>query len=133
MTLILCSQVQERSLSHGGGARENTAPCKVSRDLGLEQACRSCCSLPNTANHKACPDSLGQRDSPPIWRGTAKGMDTGGVRNWRNGRTVITVTTVTNSGIIVTNDSEAPLPPSRTLRPCGVQPTPHRVLLLGWV
>lgn len=36
MTLILCSHVQERSLGHGGGARERTAPCKVGRDLGLE-------------------------------------------------------------------------------------------------
>ena len=102
MWLILCSQVQVHSLGHGGGAREKAATCKVGRELGLEQACHLYCHLPNTANHKACLDSLGQRGPSSLWGGTAKGMDTAEVRSWGKGRVVIPVTTIMNSSITVT-------------------------------
>ena len=102
MWLFLCSQVQVHSLGHGGGAREKAATCKVGRELGLEQACHLCCHQPNTANHKACLDSLGQRGPSSLWGGTAKGMDTAEVRSWGKGRVVITVTTIMNSSIAVT-------------------------------
>lgn len=111
---------------HGGGAKGKAGTCKVSRDLGLEQACLSRCHLLNMANSEVCLDAVGAKGLT-LFIENRKDMDMGGGEGTR-GTSGITVTTITNSCIIVTIACTSS--PTWSPPPTCMHPTPRLVLPL---
>lgn len=98
---------------HGGGAKGKAGTCKVSRDLGLEQACLSRCHLLNMANSEVCLDAVGAKGLT-LFIENRKDMDMGGGREPGERQVSLSPPSRTPASL---SPSPAPPPPPGALRP----------------